>query len=116
VIRLLPSPTPAKPFEAADALDRLVIRALATLKTILAVPLPKEFLSRGHKGYGRALELAKVQLAAAECVLRVQTRVDRNRLRGKEIDRLPELLRIIEEEKRLIAEARTIDASPHKPR
>jgi hypothetical protein len=114
VIRRLPSPAEALPFDGAAALTRLTVLALGKLRAILSLPLPR--LDGGNEHLESAMELAKVQLAAAECVLRVQTRVDRNRLKRQEIDRLPQLLQIIEEEKRLIAEARTIDASPHKPR
>jgi hypothetical protein len=106
VIRDLPSPSLAKPFDGAAALSNLTILALKKLKAILALPLPIEVLDGRAKGSRRAAELARLQLAAAECVLRLVVRVDRNRLRRQEIDRLPELLRIIDEERAMLARAR----------
>jgi hypothetical protein len=97
------------PFDGAAALSSLTILALKTLKTILLVPLPLGLLDVECKSFDRAMGLARLQLAAAECVLRVQTRVDGNRLRKREIDRHPALLQLIAEERAMIARAGAAD-------
>src|SRR6516165_10364242 len=81
----------AIPLDASETLASLVVLSLRTLLEILSLPLP-ESPDRRH-------EIHKLQLAAAECVLRVQTRVDRNCLRKRELDVLPRLLQMIEEER-----------------
>jgi hypothetical protein len=113
-----PSPGPAKPFDAPAELAHIAVLSLRKLKAILVVPLPIEALDGRAKGLRSAMALAKLQLSAAEAVLRLQVRIDRNHLRRQVVDRVPELLRVIEEERHLIAQATTIDASPleRKPR
>jgi hypothetical protein len=112
----LPSSSPTKPFDAPAELAHIAVLSLRKLKAILLVPLPIEALDGRAKGLRSAMALARLQLAAAEAALRLQVRIDRNRLRRQEIDRVPELLRIIAEERAMLAQGRTIDATPHKPR
>ena len=51
--------------------------------------------------------LAKVMLTAADTSLKVQVRVDEARLRRKEVDIMPEIKRLIEEQR---AKLKTIEA------
>jgi hypothetical protein len=99
--------------DGAVRLDDLVTLSLDKLREILTLPLPTEVLtSLEHKDFASALALAKTQLAATERVLATQVRVDETRLKRRQADVLPRLLEIIAEEKRLIAESKTIDTSP----
>lgn len=55
--------------------------------------------------------VAKLHLTAADIALRVQVKVDEARLRRQETDILPEIARILGEEKVKLARLRTIEGA-----
>src|SRR5271165_1194463 len=73
----------------ATKLERVTEKAVDKTDEILGLALPD------HASFGAVL---RAQNAAANTVLNTQVKVDENRLRKQQIDRLPELLEIIREE------------------
>jgi hypothetical protein len=112
-------PETIAPFDASNDLEDLTRLSLAKARALLEVRLDVADLEPGADGkrFDRALQVAKLQLGVVDRILTTQTRVDETRLRKRQVDVLPRLLAIIEEEKRAMAEAeeRTIDAkaTPH---
>jgi hypothetical protein len=100
------------PFDASNDLEDLTRLSLAKARALLEVKLDVADLEVDGKRFDRALQVAKLQLGVVDRILTTQTRVDETRLRRRQVDVLPRLLAIIEEEKRALAEAekRTIDA------
>lgn len=65
--------------------------------------------------FNRAVNLAKLQLGAADRVLATQTRVDETKLRRGQIDILPKLLAIVMEEKKalgMVIEGEAVEERP----
>ena len=100
------------PFDASNDLEDLTRLSLAKARALLEVRLDVADLEGDGKRFDRALQVAKLQLGVVDRILATQTRVDETRLRKRQVDVLPRLLAMIEEEKRAMAEAeeRTIDA------
>jgi hypothetical protein len=108
------------PFDVVNDLEDLTRLSLGKARALLEAPLAVRDLGpqADRKRFDRALQLAKLQLGVVDRILTTQVRVDETRLKRRQVDVLPRLLEIIEQEKRLIAEATTVDASPleRKPR
>jgi hypothetical protein len=113
----LPSPQAVAdeppPFDAVNDLEDLTRLSLGKARALLEAPLAVRDLGpeADAKRFDRALQLAKLQLGVVDRILTTQTRVDETRLRRRQVDVLPRLLAIIEEEKRALAEGerRTIE-------
>lgn len=70
---------------------------MAKLRGILLTDLPND------DELDDLVKVAKLHLSAADTVMKVQVRVDENRLRRKQNDILPAILEILREEKRKLA-------------
>lgn len=58
------------------------------------------------------VKMAKLHLVAADTALKVQVRVDEARLRRQNVDILPEIVKVLQEEKIKLARLKTIEALP----
>jgi hypothetical protein len=58
------------------------------------------------------VKMAKLHLVAADTALKVQVRVDEARLRRQNVDILPEIVKILAEEKAKLSRLKTIEALP----
>ena len=73
------------------------------LSEILDLELPTDELDD-------TVKVAKLLLTAADTSLKVQVRVDEARLRRQNVDILPEIQKILAEEKAKLAQLRTVEA------
>lgn len=100
-----PQVTPANPTNNSDEpdgdktalaykLERVTEKAIGKTDEILGLPLPQD------ANFGAVL---RAQTAAANTVINAQIKVDENKLRRQTIDRLPEMLRVIQDEEKKLA-------------
>jgi len=84
-------------------LEGLTKKSMDRLGEILDLELPNGELDD-------TVKVAKLLLTAADTSLKVQVRVDEARLRRQNVDILPEIQKILAEEKAKLAQLRTVEA------
>ena len=88
---------------ASETLEGLTKKSMDRLSEILDLELPTDELDD-------TVKVAKLLLTAADTSLKVQVRVDEARLRRQNVDILPEIQKILAEEKAKLAQLRTVEA------
>ena len=84
-------------------MEGLTKKSMARLSEILDLELPNGELDD-------TVKVAKLLLTAADTSLKVQVRVDEARLRRQNVDILPEIHKILAEEKAKLDQLRTVEA------
>jgi hypothetical protein len=88
---------------ASETLEGLTKKSMDRLGEILDLELPNGELDD-------TVKVAKLLLTAADTSLKVQVRVDEARLRRQNVDILPEIHKILAEEKAKLDQLRTVEA------